>query len=230
MLVTGGTRGIGLAIAESFIRAGYPTAVTSKSSNTAPPGSLHIKADVTSTADIDTAFSAIENELGSVGILVANAGIVQDNLLMRMSEEEFFDVINTNLFGVFRCVKRGIKNMVKQRFGRIILISSVVGMYGSPGQVNYASSKSALVGFARSLTRELAARGINTNVISPGFIQTDMTSSLEAVKDSYIKAIPAGRIGQPQDVANAALWLASPDSSYISGAIIPVDGGLGMGH
>lgn len=120
--------------------------------------------------------------------------------------------------------------MVKQRFGRIILISSVVGMYGSPGQVNYASSKSALVGFARSLTRELAARGINTNVISPGFIQTDMTSSLEAVKDSYIKAIPAGRIGQPQDVANAALWLASPDSSYISGAIIPVDGGLGMGH
>jgi len=164
-------------------------------------------------------------------VVVANAGITRDTLLMRMSDEDFEDVINTNLTGVFRVVKRSIRSMLKHKFGRVILISSVVGLYGSPGQVNYAAAKSGLVGLARSLTREVGSRGITANVVAPGFIDTDMTQALpQAQQEAYLAAIPAGRFATPAEVASAVLWLASDDAAYISGAVIPVDGGLGMGH
>jgi 3-oxoacyl-[acyl-carrier protein] reductase len=173
----------------------------------------------------------VEAALGPIEVLVANAGITKDTLLLRMSDEDFEDVINTNLVGVFRVTKRCIKSMLKAKFGRIIMISSVVGLYGSPGQVNYASSKAALVGFARSLTRELGSRGITTNVVAPGFINTDMTKALpEDQQQQYLSSIPAGRFAEPSEVASAVAWLASDESGYISGAVIPVDGGLGMGH
>ena len=190
-----------------------------------------MKADVTDTASLDTAFSQVEAEFGPVEILVPNAGITRDMLLLRMTEEDFSEVINTNLTGVFRSVKRATKGMLRAKFGRIILISSVVGLYGSPGQVNYATAKAGLVGMARSITRELGSRGITANVIAPGFIETDMTAELpEATQQQYLASIPAGRFGQVADIANTAAWLASDEASYISGSVIPVDGGLGMGH
>ena len=180
---------------------------------------------------MDAAIAQVEAEHGPIEVLVANACITRDTLLMRMSDEDFEDVISTNLVGVFKVVKRCIKSMIKAKHGRIILISSVVGLYGSPGQVNYASSKSALIGFARSVTRELGSRGITANVVAPGFINTDMTRELpEAQQESYLSAIPAGRFAEPEEVAAAVLWLAGDDAAYISGAVIPVDGGLGMGH
>ena len=230
VLVTGGNRGIGRAIAEEFISLGYRVAVTVRSGE-GPTGSLSVKADVTDSASIDLAIAEGEEKLGPIEILVANAGITRDTLLMRMSDEEFEDVINTNLTGVFRVLKRATKGMIKARFGRVILIGSVVGLLGSAGQVNYSSAKSALVGMARSVTRELGARGITANVVAPGFIDTDMTAELpEEQQAEYKKRIPAGRFAAPSEVAKAVAWLASDDAAYISGAVIPVDGGLGMGH
>lgn len=230
VLVTGGNRGIGYAIAEEFLAQGHRVAVTARSGE-GPAGSFTVKADVTDAASIDAAFSAIEAELGPVEVLVANAGITRDTLLMRMSEEDFVDVIDTNLTGSFRVVKRASKGMLKARYGRIVLISSVVGLYGGPGQVNYSASKAALVGMARSITRELGARGITANVVAPGFIETDMTAELpEAQQAEYKKNIPAGRFATPNEVAKVVAWVGSDEAAYISGAVIPVDGGLGMGH
>jgi 3-oxoacyl-[acyl-carrier protein] reductase len=230
VLVTGGNRGIGRAIAERFVAEGYRVAVTARSGE-GPEGTLTVRADVTDAAAVDAAFTEVEAQLGPVEVVVANAGITKDTLLMRMSEDDFDSVVSTNLGGAFRVVKRASKGMLRARFGRVILISSVVGLYGSAGQVNYASSKSGLVGFARSLTRELGGRGITANVVAPGFIETDMTATLpEDTQAEYKRSIPAGRFATPDEVAGVVTWLASDASSYISGAVIPVDGGLGMGH
>lgn len=230
VLVTGGNRGIGFAIAEEFLAQGHRVAVTARSGH-GPAGSLTVRADVTDAASIDAAYTEIEATYGPVEVVVANAGITRDTLLMRMSDDDFTSVIDTNLNGAFRVVKRASKGMLKARFGRIVLISSVVGLYGSPGQVNYSASKSGLIGLARSITRELGARGITANVIAPGFIETDMTAALpEKQQADYKRNIPAGRFATPLEVARAVTWLASDDAGYISGAVIPVDGGLGMGH
>ncbi len=230
VLITGGNRGIGYALAEEFIAQGHRVAVTARSGE-GPAGSLTVRADVTDGASLDAAYAEVESQLGPVEVLVANAGITKDTLVMRMTDEEFDSVVDTNLGGTFKVVKRAVKGMLKARFGRIVLISSVVGLYGSAGQVNYSSSKSALVGMARSLTRELGARGITANVVAPGFIETDMTAALpEDQQEQYRKNIPAGRFAQPSEVAKVCAWLASDDAGYISGAVIPVDGGLGMGH
>ena len=230
VLVTGGNRGIGKAIAEEFIAQGHRVAVTVRSGE-GPAGSLTVKADVTDGSSLDAAFAEIEEKLGPVEVLVANAGITRDTLLMRMSDEDFEDVLNTNLTGSFRVLKRATKGMMKLKFGRVIFIGSVVGLLGSAGQVNYSAAKSGLVGMARSLTRELGGRGITANVVAPGFIDTDMTAALsEEVQDQYKSKIPAGRFASPEEVAKVVTWLASDDAAYISGAVIPVDGGLGMGH
>lgn len=230
VLVTGGNRGIGYAIAEEFVAQGHRVAVTARSGE-GPEGSLTVRADVTDADSIDRAFSEIEAALGPVEVVVANAGITRDTLLMRMSEEEFTSVVDTNLTGAFRVVKRASKGMLKARFGRIVLISSVVGLFGGAGQVNYSSSKAGLVGMARSITRELGARNITANVVAPGFIETDMTDALPAEQQAeYKRNIPAGRFATPGEVAKVVAWLAGDDAGYISGAVIPVDGGLGMGH
>ncbi|QPZ39929.1 3-oxoacyl-ACP reductase FabG [Paramicrobacterium chengjingii] len=230
VLVTGGNRGIGYAIAEQFVAEGHNVAVTARSGE-GPAGTLTVRADVTDSASIDAAFTEIEAKLGPVEVVIANAGITRDMLIMRMSDDDFDDVVSTNLGGAFRVVKRASKGMLKARFGRIILISSVVGLLGSAGQVNYAASKAGLVGMARSITRELGARAITANIVAPGFIQTDMTAELpEATQAEYKKSIPAGRFAQVGEVARVVTWLAGDDASYISGAVIPVDGGLGMGH
>ena len=230
VLVTGGNRGIGYAIAEEFVARGHRVAVTARSGD-GPAGTMTVRADVTDAASIDAAFTSIEAELGPVEVVVANAGITRDMLLMRMSESDFTDVIDTNLSGAFRVVKRASKGMMKARFGRIVLVSSVVGLLGSAGQVNYSASKSGLIGLARSVTRELGSRGITANVVAPGFIETDMTAELsETQQADYRKSIPAARFATAQEVARVITWLASDDAAYISGAVIPVDGGLGMGH
>lgn len=230
VLVTGGNRGIGYAIAEEFLAQGHRVAVTARSGE-GPEGALTVRADVTDAESIDRAFTEIEAALGPVEVVVANAGITRDTLLMRMSEEEFTSVVDTNLTGAFRVVKRASKGMLKARFGRIVLISSVVGLFGGAGQVNYSSSKAGLVGMARSITRELGARNITANVVAPGFIETDMTDALPAEQQAeYRKNIPAGRFATPGEVAKVVAWLAGDDAGYISGAVIPVDGGLGMGH
>lgn len=229
-LVTGGNRGIGRAIAERLVSDGYRVAVTARSGS-GPDGSLTVRADVTNAASLDAAFTEVETALGPVEIVVANAGITRDALLLRMSEADFDEVVATNLGGAFRVVKRAAKGLVRARWGRVILISSVVGLYGSAGQINYASSKSGLIGFARSLTRELGGRGITANVVAPGFIETDMTAALPAeLQAQYRASIPAGRFATPAEVAGVVAWLASEEAGYISGAVIPVDGGLGMGH
>ncbi|GAA1694040.1 beta-ketoacyl-ACP reductase [Microbacterium sediminicola] len=230
VLVTGGNRGIGRAIAERFVAEGYRVAVTARSGE-GPEGTLTVRADVTDAASVDAAFTEVEQQLGPVTVLVANAGITKDTLLLRMTEDDFDSVVATNLGGAFRVVKRASKGMLRAKWGRVILISSVVGLYGSPGQINYASSKSGLVGFARSLTRELGGRAITANVVAPGFIETDMTAELpEETQAQYKSTIPAGRFASPDEVAGVVTWLASDDAAYISGAVIPVDGGLGMGH
>lgn len=230
VLVTGGNRGIGFAIAEEFLAQGHRVAVTARS-GTGPEGALTVVADVTDAASLDAAYGEVEAAYGPIEVVVANAGITRDTLLLRMSDEDFQTVVDTNLTGAFRSVKRAMKGMLKARFGRIILISSVVGLYGSPGQVNYSSSKAALVGMARSITRELGGRGITANVVAPGFIETDMTAELpEEQQKAYKDSIPAGRFASPQEVARVVTWIASDDAAYISGAVIPVDGGLGMGH
>ncbi|MFM1785566.1 MAG: hypothetical protein RLZZ108_590 [Actinomycetota bacterium] len=230
ILVTGGNRGIGKAIAEEFVAQGHRVAVTVRSGE-GPAGTLSVIADVTDAASLDSAFETIEEKLGPVEVLVANAGITRDMLMLRMTDEDFEEVLNTNLTGAFRVVKRATKGMMKARFGRVILISSVVGLLGSAGQVNYSAAKSGLVGMARSITRELGSRGITANVVAPGFIETDMTAALpEEQQEQYKKNIPAGRFATPVEVAKVVSWLASDDAAYISGAVIPVDGGLGMGH
>ena len=230
VLVTGGNRGIGRSIAERFVAEGYPVAVTARSGE-GPEGTLTVRADVTDAAAVDAAFSEVEEKLGPVTIVVANAGVTKDTLLLRMSEDDFDSVVATNLGGAFRVVKRAAKGMLRAKWGRVILISSVVGLYGSPGQINYASSKSGLVGFARSLTRELGGRAITANVVAPGFIETDMTAELpDETQAQYKATIPAGRFATPDEVAGVVTWLASDNAAYISGAVIPVDGGLGMGH
>jgi 3-oxoacyl-[acyl-carrier protein] reductase len=230
VLVTGGNRGIGLAIARAFEANGDKVAITYRSGE-APEGLFGVKADVTDAASVDAAFTEVEAAHGPVEVLVANAGITRDTLLLRMSEEDFTDVVDTNLTGAFRVVKRASKGMIRLRKGRVVLISSVVGLYGSPGQINYAASKAGLVGIARSLTRELGSRGITANVVAPGFINTDMTAALpEETQKGYLGSIPAGRFAEPEEVANVVRWVASDEAAYISGAVIPVDGGLGMGH
>ena len=230
VLVTGGNRGIGFAIAKEFVASGYRVAVTARSGQ-GPEGSMTVTADVTDSVSLDTAIAEVEAALGPIEVLVANAGITKDTLLMRMSDEEFESVVDTNLNGVFRVVKRVTKSMLRQKFGRVILIGSVVGLLGSAGQVNYSATKSALVGIARSITREIGAKNITANVVAPGFIDTDMTAALsEELAATYRSRIPAGRFASPEEVAKVVRWIASEEASYISGAVIPVDGGLGMGH
>jgi 3-oxoacyl-[acyl-carrier protein] reductase len=230
VLVTGGNRGIGFAIAKEFVASGYRVAVTARSGQ-GPEGSMTVTADVTDSASLDIAIAEVQAALGPIEVLVANAGITKDTLLMRMSDEEFESVVDTNLNGVFRVVKRVTKSMLRQKFGRVILIGSVVGLLGSAGQVNYSATKSALVGIARSITREIGAKNITANVVAPGFIDTDMTASLsEELSATYRSRIPAGRFASPEEVAKVVRWIASDEASYISGAVIPVDGGLGMGH
>lgn len=230
VLITGGNRGIGLAIARAFEANGDRVAITYRSGEV-PDGLLGVKADVTDYASIDEAFTEVEAQHGPVEVLVANAGMTRDMLLLRMNEDDFSSVVDTNLTGAFRVVKRASKGMIKMRKGRIVLISSVVGQLGSAGQVNYAASKAGLVGIARSLTRELGSRGITANVVAPGFVNTDMTAGLpEATQKEYLSGIPAARFAESTEVAGVVRWLASDEAAYISGAIIPVDGGLGMGH
>ena len=230
VLVTGGNRGIGYEIAKEFKAAGHNVCVTYRSGD-APEEFFAVKADVRDSSSITEAFKTIEEQFGPVEVLIANAGITRDTLLLRMKEEDFTDVIDTNLTGSFRVVQRAIKGMLKLKRGRIILVSSVVGLYGSPGQVNYSSSKAALVGMARSITRELGGRNITANVVAPGFINTAMTEVLpEETKQNYLDTIPAKRFAEPEEVARVIRWLASDEANYLSGAVIPVDGGLGMGH
>ena len=230
VLVTGGNRGIGLAIAQAFAKQGDRVAITHRGSG-APEGLLGVQCDITDQAAVDAAFTAVEAELGPVEVLVANAGITDDTLLLRMSEEQFTRVIDTNLTGAFRCAKRASSKMLRAKWGRMIFISSVVGLYGGPGQVNYAASKAGLVGMARSITRELGSRNITANVVAPGFIETDMTAVLpEATQAEYKKNIPLGRMAKPEEVADVVTFLASDAAAYITGAVIPVDGGMGMGH
>lgn len=230
VLVTGANRGIGRTIAERFVASGDKVASIYRSGEL-PEGVLGVKGDVTDTASVDAAFDEIEAAHGPVEVLVANAGVTRDGLLMRMSDEDFGTVLDVNLTGAFRCVRRASKGMIRLRRGRIVLISSVIGLYGGPGQVNYAASKAGLVGIARSVTRELGGRGITANVVAPGFIETAMTAELpEATQATYKAAIPAGRFATTDEVAGVVHFLASDDAAYVSGAVIPVDGGLGMGH
>ncbi|MEW9529669.1 beta-ketoacyl-ACP reductase [Microbispora sp. NPDC049125] len=230
VLVTGGNRGIGLAIARELAAAGDAVAVTYRSGEP-PEGLFGVRCDVTSSADIDAAFEKAEAEHGPVEVVIANAGITRDTLLPMMKEEAFTDVIDTNLTGAYRVAKRAVRPMLRLRRGRIILISSVVGLLGSAGQTNYAASKAGLVGFGRSLARELGPRGITVNVVAPGFVETDMTAGLEEAQQENIrKSIPLGRQAKVEEIARVVRFLASDEASYITGAVIPVDGGLGMGH
>ncbi len=229
-LVTGGNRGIGLAIARELREAGHDVIVGSRSGE-APDGLAAVTMDVTSTASVDAAVDRIEAEHGPVGVLVANAGITRDTLLVRLDDADLEAVIQANLVGAIRCARRVARGMIKARDGRIILLSSVVWALGSAGQVNYAAAKAGLIGAGRSLARELGSRGITTNVIAPGFIDTDMTAALsEEQRAAILGQIPAGRYGTVEEVAAVAAFLASPGAAYVNGAVIPVDGGLGMGH
>ncbi|MFC3995932.1 3-oxoacyl-[acyl-carrier-protein] reductase [Nocardiopsis sediminis] len=230
-LVTGGSRGIGLAIARELAASGDDVAVTYRSGEP-PEGLLGVGCDITDTAQVDAAFKRVEEEQGAVDVLVANAGITKDQLLVLMNEDDFSAVLDTNLTGTFRVVKRAVRGMMRKRQGgRIVLISSVVGLMGSGGQVNYAASKAGLVGFGRSLARELGSRGITVNIVAPGFIETDMTAALSEDRQAEIKKnVPLGRYGTTEEIAKTVRFLASPDAAYITGAVIPVDGGLGMGH
>jgi 3-oxoacyl-[acyl-carrier protein] reductase len=230
VLVTGGNRGIGLAIARAFVDAGDQVAITYRSGEP-PEGFLAVRCDVTDADAVESAFTEIEEKQGPVEVLVANAGITRDTLLLRMSEDDWSSVIETNLTGSFRVAKRAAKGMLRLRRGRLILISSVVGLLGSAGQVNYAASKAGLVGMARSMARELGSRGITANVVAPGFVETDMTAELpEAKQTEYKAAIPLGRFTTSEEIAGVVQWIASEQAGYITGAVIPVDGGLGMGH
>jgi NAD(P)-dependent dehydrogenase (short-subunit alcohol dehydrogenase family) len=229
VLVTGGNRGIGLAIARAFAANGDAVAVTHRGSG-APDGLFGVPCDVTDAEQVDAAFTAVEAEHGPVNILVSNAGMTDDTLLLRMSEDSFQQVVDANLTGAFRVAKRAASGMLRQRSGRMIFISSVVALVGSPGQANYAASKAGLIGLARSIARELGGRAITANVIAPGFIDTDMTAELtEARRAEVLANVPAKRYGTADEVAAAAVFLASPAAEYINGVVLPVDGGLGMG-
>ena len=229
-LVTGGNRGIGLAIALALKSAGHDVVVTYRSGPT-PVGFHCVVMDVTSTESVNSAFDSIESQWGVPEIIVANAGITKDALVMRMSDSDFEDVINANLTGAFRVARRATRGLLKLKRGRLIFIGSVVGAMGSAGQVNYASSKSGLIGMARSFAREIGSRGITSNVIAPGFVETDMTAALSEKRRSEIAAsVPMGRFCSAEEIADVVAFIASPQASYITGAIIPVDGGLGMGH
>ncbi|GAA2234855.1 MULTISPECIES: 3-oxoacyl-[acyl-carrier-protein] reductase [Kitasatospora] len=235
VLVTGGNRGIGLAIALAFAEAGDKVAITSRSGEVpeelAKHGVIAARCDINDAEQVDAAFTEVEAQNGPVEVLVANAGITKDTLLLRMSEEDFTSVLDTNLTGTFRVVKRAAAKMLRARKGRIVLISSVVGLTGSPGQVNYAASKAGLVGFARSLARELGSRNITVNVVAPGFVDTDMTAVLtEERRKEIVSGVPLGRYAAPAEIASAVRFLSSDEAAYITGAVIPVDGGLGMGH
>ena len=229
-LVTGGNRGIGSAIAKSLKAAGYTVIVTYRSGS-APADFDAVQLDVTSTESVDAAFALIEEKWGTPEIVVCNAGITKDTLSMRMSDEDFADVIDANLTGAFRTARRATKGLLKLKRGRLIFIGSVVGLSGSAGQVNYSASKAGLVGMARSFARELGSRGITSNVVAPGFVETDMTATLdEKRRDEIAKSVPLQRFCSAEEIADVVTFLASPQASYITGAVIPVDGGLGMGH
>jgi 3-oxoacyl-[acyl-carrier protein] reductase len=230
VLVTGGNRGIGLAVAQAFVALGDAVAVTHRGSDV-PDGLLGVRCDVTSAEEVEAAFETVEAEHGPVEVVVANAGITRDTLLLRMSEDDWAAVLDTNLSGAYRVAKRAAKSMLRQRRGRIIFVSSVVGLTGSAGQVNYAASKSGLVGLARSIARELGSRSITANVVAPGFVETDMTAALpEERRAELLAQIPLGRYASVAEVAGAVTWLAGDAAAYVTGAVIPVDGGLGMGH
>jgi len=230
VLVTGGNRGIGLAVARELAEAGHTVVVTHRSGE--PPEGLHgVQCDVTDSAAVDAAFSQVESEHGPVEVVVANAGVTQDGLLMRMPEDAFTSVLDANLTGAWRVTQRATRGMMKGRFGRLIYISSVVGLMGAPGQANYAASKAGLIGLARSVARELGGRGVTANVIAPGYVDTDMTADLtDKRREEMLGAIPVGRTAKPEEIAKAVAFLASDDAAYITGAVLPVDGGVGMGH
>ena len=230
VLITGGSRGIGLATAQRFAALGDRVAVTYNSSPP-PDGFFAVKCDVTSTADVDAAFTAVEQHFGPVEVLVSNAGMTKDMLILRMSETDFSDVVDANLTAAYRVAKRAAQGMLKARRGRMIFVSSVVGMLGSAGQANYSASKAGLIGLARSIARELGSRSITANVVAPGPVATDMLAALSEERvASLTQAVPLGRLASPEEVAGTIAFLASPDAAYITGAVIPVDGGLGMGH
>ena len=230
VLITGGSRGIGLATAQRFAALGDRVAITYNSSPP-PEGFFAVKCDVTSSADVDDAFKAVEQHFGPVEILVSNAGMTKDMLLLRMSEDDFTEVIDANLTAAYRVAKRAAQGMLKARKGRIIFVSSVVGLLGSAGQTNYSASKSGLVGLARSIARELGSRSITANVVAPGPVATDMLAALsEDRREALTAAVPLGRLASPDEIAGTIAFLASADAAFITGAIIPVDGGLGMGH
>jgi 3-oxoacyl-[acyl-carrier protein] reductase len=231
VLVTGGNRGIGLATAQAFADLGDKVTVTTRGGEVPDDRLLAVPADVTDPDSVTAAVSAAEDAHGPIEVLVANAGITRDTLLLRMSEEDWSDVLDTNLSGTYRVAKQVARSMLRQRRGRIVLVSSVVALSGSAGQVNYAASKAGLIGMARSLARELGSRGITANVVAPGFVETDMTSGVgNDARATYQDQIPLGRFALPDEVARVIRWLASEDASYVTGAVIPVDGGLGMGH
>lgn len=230
VLVTGGNRGIGLAIARSFAQAGDDVTITYRSGEP-PEGLAGVRCDVTDSESVDAAFTEVEAAQGPVEVLVANAGITRDTLLLRMSESDFTDVLDTNLTGAFRVAKRAARGMLRARRGRVVFISSVVGLLGSPGQMNYAASKAGLVGLARSMARELGSRNITANVVAPGFVESDMTSELtDDRRKEILDGIPLGRYAAADEIARVVRWVASDDAAYVTGAVIPVDGGLGMGH
>ncbi|UEA59115.1 beta-ketoacyl-ACP reductase [Gordonia otitidis] len=231
VLVTGGNRGIGLAVARRLVADGHKVAVTHRGSG-APEGLFGVTCDVTDTVSVDAAFKEVAEHQGPVEVVVSNAGITADTLLMRMSVDSFEDVVDANLTGAFRVTKAATRDMLRKRWGRFIYLGSVVALMGTPGQANYAASKAGLVGLARSVTRELGGRNITANVVAPGLIDTDMTRSLpeEYTKTAVDQAIPAKRMGQPEEVAAVVSFLASDDSAYVTGNVINVDGGLGMGH
>ena len=229
-MVTGGNRGIGLAIARAFAEAGDTVTVTHRRGGP-PDGLAGVRCDVTDPSSVADAFSAVGERQGPVEVLVANAGVTRDTLLLRMSDDDFTAVVDTNLTGAFRVVRQAARGMLRVRKGRIVLIGSVVGLLGSPGQANYAATKAGLVGMARSIARELGSRGITVNVVAPGFVESDMTAALTEERRAEILAdIPLGRYASADEVAKVVRWLASDEAAYITGAVIPVDGGLGMGH
>ena len=231
VLVTGGNRGIGLASARLFADAGHRVAITSRNPDTVDDRIFAVACDQTDSDAVDGAFEAIEAELGAVEVLVANAGITRDQLLLRMSDDDFSEVVDTNLTGAYRMARRAARPMLRARWGRLIFISSVVGLLGAAGQVNYAASKAGLIGLARSMARELGSRNITANVVAPGPVATDMLASLsEEQRTAITNQVPLGRVAQPEEIAEMIRFLASESGAYITGAVIPVDGGLGMGH